>query len=306
MNSVGRARLRLVAAGALFATGGAAIKACSFPAWQVASLRSAIAVVTIVVLMPQCVRGLRLGAIPAACAYAATLSLFVVANKLTTAASAIFLQATAPLYLLVLGPWLLRERLRRRDVAVIAVLATGMVALLFGGDVPRETAPDPVAGDLLAAISGATWAATVLSLRGLARRGPEAAAAAVLGGNLLAAAFGFCFAVPLVTGSASDWIWIAYLGVAQVGLAYWLVTRALPHLRAFEAALILMVEPALNPVIAWLVHGEVPNGPTLAGGSIVLVALLLQALPAGRRHCNQDFSLQADAATVEHERREAR
>ena len=109
-------RLQILAAAVLFSTGGAAIKAASLTAWQVASFRSGSRGRSNTLLVPSARRGWNRQSALVAIAYASTLVTFALANRLTTAANAIFLQATAPLYLLLLGPWLLRERARRSDV----------------------------------------------------------------------------------------------------------------------------------------------------------------------------------------------
>src|SRR4029079_120012 len=126
------ARLRIVAAALLFSTGGAAIKFSSFSSWQLASFRSGIAAVAVLIVLPAARRrwDARIAAVGAI--YATTMILFVSANKLTTAANTIFLQITAPLYLLLLGPWLLHESLRRRDLAFMALVGVGL-ALFFVG-----------------------------------------------------------------------------------------------------------------------------------------------------------------------------
>lgn len=165
------ARLGVLAAAFLFSTGGAAVKASSLTGWQVASLRSGVAVVALLVLLPEARRRWRRGTFLVGIAYAATLLLFVLANKLTTAASTIFLQSTSPLWILLAAPFLLGERIRRLDVAYMLALAGGMALLLAGSDPASATAPDPAAGDRLAALAGVTWALTVMGLRGLARSG---------------------------------------------------------------------------------------------------------------------------------------
>ncbi|MDP9169751.1 MAG: DMT family transporter, partial [Acidobacteriota bacterium] len=127
-----RARLLLFAAAFLFSTGGAAIKSCSMTSWQVAGFRSGIAALVLLALIPEARRHWRWTKAAIGCAYAATLILFVVATKLTTSANAIFLQSTAPIYMLALGPFILGEKIRRVDLAVFAGIALGVVFLLKG------------------------------------------------------------------------------------------------------------------------------------------------------------------------------
>ncbi|MBK8975810.1 MAG: DMT family transporter [Planctomycetes bacterium] len=282
-------RLQILAAGLLFSTGGAAIKGCAgLGPFEVAGLRSAIAAVTIALLIPASRRGFDLVTLGTSFSYAATLVLYALANRLTTAANAIFLQSTAPLYLIALGPLLLREHARRRDLAVLAVLAVGMSLFFVGVDDASATAPRPALGNMLGAATGLTWALTLLGLRAAGRRGAvgggNPAAAASLLGNVVA----FTACAPLFEGhvgdaGATDWLVLGYLGTCQVGLAYALISKAVPRLPAFEVSLILMIEPACNPIWALLVHGEVPNPLAALGGAVILVALAVKTIVDTRR-----------------------
>src|SRR4029079_18136017 len=125
-----RARLQLAAAAMLFSTGGAAIKAAEFTGWQSSSCRSGVAALAILLLTPAARRGWSGRAVLVGFAYAACLTLFVLANRLTTAANTIYLQSTAPLYLLLLSPWLLKEPIRRQDLGFMAAVGVGL-ALFF-------------------------------------------------------------------------------------------------------------------------------------------------------------------------------
>lgn len=274
-------RLELLAAAVLFSTGGAAIKATSFTAWQVACFRSGIAAAALLLFLPGGRRWREPKALAAGTAYALTLILFVTANKLTTAANTIFLQSTAPLYLLLLAPWLLREPVRRVELALAAVLAAGLVLFFVGYEPALATAPDPRRGNMLAAVAGLSWALTLLGLRWLGRQDGArgvTAGSAVVAGNLLACLTTLPWAWPIAGARAADWMVVAYLGLFQIGLAYFLVTRALRRLAALEASLLLLVEPVLNAVWAWLVHGERPGSWSLAGCAIILAASCAFAL----------------------------
>src|ERR1700743_2700140 len=146
--------------------------------------------------------------------------LFVLANKLTTSANAIFLQSTAPLYLLLLGPLVLREPIRRFDVAVIAPVAAGAPLLLLGSEVAGTTSPDPRRGNLLALAAGATWALTITGLRWMGKRSGDSnradpAAATVIVGNLIAFAACLPMAIPLGSSRPADLAVVLYLGVFQ-------------------------------------------------------------------------------------------
>src|ERR1700674_5740454 len=120
-----RNRLLLVASALLFSTGGAAIKAATLTGWQVASFRSAVAALALLAGVPEARRGWSGGMMPVAAEYAAPLLVFVLAPRRTTPANAIFLQSTAPLYVLLRAPWLLREPVRRRDLVYVMAVAAG-------------------------------------------------------------------------------------------------------------------------------------------------------------------------------------
>jgi len=274
-------RLELVGAAVLFSTGGAAIKATSLDGWQVACFRSGVAALALAALLGSARRGWSRRTPLVACAYAGTLVLFVLANKLTTAANAIFLQDTAPLYLLLLGPWLLGEPVRRSDLALMAAVATGIALVFAARQEPLVTAPDPFRGNLAALASGVSWALTIAGLRWMA--GPSSSAppmSAVVAGNLLAFLLTLPKALPVSEAAARDWWLIAYLGIVQIGLAYLLLVRGVRGVPALETSLLLLVEPALNPVWSWWIHGERPAGPALAGGALILAATAARAVPS--------------------------
>jgi drug/metabolite transporter (DMT)-like permease len=271
----------LIATATLFSTGGAAIKAVSFGAWQVACLRSGFAALALWMLIPSARRFWNRRCLLVGLAYAATMILYVAGNKLTTAANTIFLQSTAPLYLMLLGPLLLHEPIRRRDLGFGFTLALGMLLFFVGVDTPYDTAPDPLRGNLAAAASGATWALTIFGLRWLGREkggDRESAAAAVVAGNLVAFTVCLPMALPMAHGSPGDWSIVVYLGLFQIGLAYVLMTRAVRKISAFEVGLLLLLEPVLNAVWAWLVHGERPGAWSLAGCLVILLSTLVYVL----------------------------
>ncbi len=274
-------RLGVLGAAALFSTGGAAIKACHLDSWQVAGFRSGIAVVFLLLVLPASRRGWTWRTLALAGVYAATLISFVAANKLTTSASTIFLQSTAPLYLLLIGPWLLKERVRRHDLIFMTALACGMACFFVGTDTASVTAPDPAAGNALALLSGVLWALTIAGLRWSAASGGGAESSAALG-NLVAFVVCAPKALPVSHVTAVDIAVLLFLGVVQIGLAYVLLTRAVTTVPALEASLLLLLEPVLNPVWAWLVHGERPGGWAWVGGAVILGATAWHAYTASR------------------------
>ncbi len=281
------ARFYVLAAAVLFSTGGAAIKLSTLTSWQIAGLRSGIAALLLWTAVPSWRRSRRPGVLAVALAYAATLILYVTANTLTTAANSIFLQASAPLYLLLFGPRLLGERNRRSDWAFVAVLGLGLGLFFVGREPPLRTAPDPFSGNVLAALSGLTWAFTLLGLRALGRErdppGVDSAGTAVVAGNAIAFLICLAFALPLRGAGTVDWILDSYLGLFQIGLAYLCMIRGVREVRALEVSLLLVLEPVLNAVWAWLLHGERPGPWSLAGCTLVGIGVVLQALRTDRR-----------------------
>jgi drug/metabolite transporter (DMT)-like permease len=267
-------RLGLFAAAILFSTGGAAIKACSLSGWAVAGFRSGIAALTLWVLLPGARGGWTWRTILIGLAYAATLVLFVLANKSTTSANAIFLQSTAPLYLLLLGPLVLREPIRKVDLAVISAVAAGAVLLLFGAQAAAATAPNPGRGNLIGVFSGMTWALTLTGLRWTGKHSVnnDAGAATIIAGNLIAFLVCLPMALPGFHASGVDIAVLLYLGIFQIALAYVLLTRSLREVPGLEAATLLLIEPVFNPIWTWIVHGEQPGVFALAGGALIIVA----------------------------------
>jgi DME family drug/metabolite transporter len=267
------ARIQLLAAALLFSTGGAAIKAAEFEGWQIASFRSGIAAVALWLMTPSARRGWTWQASVVGIAYAGCLTLFVLANRLTTAANTIFLQSTAPLYLLFLAPWLLKEPVRREDLGFMLAVGAGLALFFVGVEQPAATAPDPERGNLLALGSGFCWALAVCGLRWLgSAEGRGSPAAAVVSGNLTGFLVGLPLALPVGSHPLGDWAIIAYLGVFQIALAYVFVTHAIQLIPALEASVILLLEPVLNPVWAWVVQRETPGAWALLGGAIILGA----------------------------------
>ena len=275
-------RARLVLAALLFSTGGAAIKATTLNGWQVAGWRSGVAAAVILIAIPAARRGWGWRPAVVGLASGLTFLLFVVANKLTTAANTIFLQSAAPLYMALLGPVLLKERTRRQDLVLMALVAVGLALFFIGTDTAVATAPDPARGNVVAVLSGITWAFTVMGLRWMAAREGDHAVVAVMIGNLTAFAVGTAMGGTPAHVTLADAAVVLYLGVFQIAAAYLLVASALRHVPALEASVILLVEPACSPFWAWLVHHERPSAWAVAGGVLILAATTAQSVIAAR------------------------
>jgi drug/metabolite transporter (DMT)-like permease len=246
-----------------------------------------VAAVVLLLALPEARRGWSWRTILVAAAYASTLILFSLANRLTTAANAIFLQSAAPLYLLLLGPWLLREPIRRTDLLYILALIVGVALVFTGVESAAATAPDPPRGNVLAGASALTYALALAGLRWVGRRqkgNPGIATVAV--GNIVACVAALPMALSAPAAIGANALVILYLGVVQIGLAYWCLTRAIRHVTAFEASTFLVVEPAMSPVWTWLVHGERPGAQALAGGAVILSATLVNTWRQSRGPTN--------------------
>lgn len=269
-------RLWVFAAALLFSTGGVAIKGNSLTGWQVASFRSLIAAIAMALIFPEARRRWTWRHLLVGIAYSATLILFVIANKMTTAANAIFLQSSSPGYLILLSPLLLKEHLRRSDVWLLLGVGLGMALFFVAAEPARATAPNPELGNIIALLSGVSWAFTIIGLRWLAKTGDgqDAGLTTVVVGNLMACALALPWALPVPSFEIRDVVALSYLGIFQIGLAYYCLTRAIRHVPAFEAASLLLVEPALNPVWTWLMLGEQPALLSVAGGAVILGSTL--------------------------------
>jgi drug/metabolite transporter (DMT)-like permease len=206
------------------------------------------------------------------------LILYVLANKLTTAANTIFLQSAAPLYILLLGPWLLGERTRASDILFTGLLLGGLLLFFVDVEPARATAPNPERGNWLGLIGGFFWALTLMGLRWLARsdalEASQTTGSAVLAGNLIVCVTCLPLALPLSESQPADWLVVSYLGVFQIGLAYVLMTRGVRGITALKTSLLLLLEPVLNAFWAWLALGERPGPWSLAGCAVVFFTTL--------------------------------
>jgi drug/metabolite transporter (DMT)-like permease len=263
----------LTATAVLWSFGGVLIKSVPWNPLAIAGVRSLIA-------LPVLLAAARRNPLPrsgdeawGAAAYALTVISFVSATKLTTAANAILLQYTAPVWVVLFGRLLLGERVKRFDLAAIAVTFCGM-GLFFMDRLSLSGA----GGNALAILSGLAFALLAVFLR---RQKNASPVSSVLLGNLLTAAIGLPFAGP-PWPDAAGWAALLLLGVFQIGLSYVLYTAAIRHVPALEAILILFVEPVLNPVWVFLVLGETPGPWAFAGGAVVIGAVLARSVLALR------------------------
>jgi drug/metabolite transporter (DMT)-like permease len=265
----------VLAAAILWSTGGLFIKATHLSAFELSFGRSLLGAITIAIFTRREGFGInRISAITSIL-YAALLILFVLATKLTTAANAIFLQYTAPVYVLVLEPLFYKEKFRGRDFVTVAACLTGMSLFFIG-----KLRPQDVSGNLLALLSGVCFALFFLLLRHSKARNVNRASSAIYG-NLISV----LICAPAFFGAARrgiappDLACIAYLGIVQIGFAYLLFTLAMARgVRSLDAGIIGYVEPVLNPVWVFLFLGERPSGWAIIGGAIIITSVVVHTL----------------------------
>lgn len=283
----------VLGAAVLWSTGGLFIKWVSLDALGVTMWRSLLAgIVMWLVARPAIRPPWRVNRLTwgIAVAYALTLVMFVAATKLTTAANAIFLQYTAPLYLLVTGALFLGERASKLDLVTVAVAFGGM-GLFFIGKI--ET--DALTGNVLAAASGVTLAAMFTLLRAPGCSPATRPEAMMIGNGMLVAGL---LVVNVMRGSSepftpdgSDVFGLLFLGVVQIGFAYLLFGYGVEHVQALEASLIGMLEPVLNPVWVFLFLGETPGWWAVLGGAIIVAAVGARTVATERGRANANDAL---------------
>lgn len=211
-------------------------------------------------------------------AYAACTLTFCLATTLTSAANAILLQYTAPVWVALLGAWLLGERATRADWVTI-VVALGGMTLFFKDSLTLGHAD----GDALAILSGVLFAGMTIALRKQKETSPIES---IILGNLIAFLVGLPWIVRSPLLAPAGWAALVALGVVQLGVSYWLYARAIKHVTALEAVLIPVIEPILNPIWVLLFLREKPSRWALVGGAIVLSAVTFRAVLSVRGRFN--------------------
>lgn len=253
----------------LWSTGGLFIKSTTIDAYQVTFFRSLFAAVTVLILTRK--DGLKIDAfgIFTSIIYALLLFLFVWATKKTTAANAIFLQYTAPIYILILAPFIIGEKFHWRDLITVVVVLAGM-SLFFVGQLRLED----YQGNTAALFSGIFLGLYIMLLRHPKAEGFNPAIAVIYGNFLLAALTATSGVTALSTMTALDWIAVTFLGIFQIGISYILFIKGVRGgTRPLDASLIGFIEPLLNPVWVFLFVGERPSQWAILGGGIIIAAI---------------------------------
>ena len=267
-----------MAAALLWSTGGLFIKLSHLSALELSFWRSLFAAIIVAIWTRREGFGINRLTILTSLLYAALLLLFVIATKRTTAANAIFLQYTAPIYMLVFEPLLYKEKFRRADLIAVAVCIAGM-SLFFLGDLK----PGELQGNMAALASGLCLAFYFLLLRH-ARSREVNRASSVIYGNLILVLVTAPVGLAAIPGiSAQEAAIVLYLGVIQIGLAYALFTLGMARgVRSLDAGIVSYIEPVLNPLWVFLFLGERPSSWALVGGAIIITAVVSHTLWSAR------------------------
>lgn len=258
----------------LWSTGGLFIKLTTLDAYQVTFFRSIFAAVTVLIITRK--DGLKINAfgILTTIIYALLLFLFVWATKKTTAANAIFLQYTAPIYILVLAPFVIGERFHWRDLVTVVVVLAGM-SLFFVGELRFED----YQGNIAALGSGILLGLYIMLLKHPKADGLNPVITVIYGNFLLAALNAPTGISAIPTMTALDWFAAAFLGIFQIGISYILFIKGVRGgTRPLDASLIGFIEPLLNPVWVFIFVGERPSQWAILGGGIIITAIAVHTI----------------------------
>lgn len=270
-----KALLFLILTSLLWSSGGFLIKMVDWNPPAISGMRSAISVVFILLYTRKFRFQLTFVNIAGGIAYALTVILFVLSNKLTTAANAILLQYTAPVWVAMFSGWFLGEKNTRLDIVVILVVILGM--MLFFVD---ELSAGNMVGNVTAILSGLSFAWLVLLLR---KQKSGSTIESIILGNIITALFGAFFMFDRMP-DINSWIGLMMLGVFQLGLSYILYSTAIKYVTAIEAILIPVIEPLLNPIWVLLLIGEKPGIYAILGGIIILAAITFRSFYTIRKN----------------------
>jgi drug/metabolite transporter (DMT)-like permease len=261
----------------LWSSAGVLIKLVDWNVGAIWSTRSAIAAAVLWLWRRPSFARISAAEWRGACSLAATTGLFILANKLTTAANAILIQYSAPIWVALLGAWLLGERATRLDWLTIATVIGGIVLFFF-----EQLSFDHVAGNLVALGAGVAFAVNVVSFRQVAvtpgAAGPSDPLRPMLLGNVIGAVLGAPFLLASSPPGATGWGALIALGLFQQAAAYFCYAWAIRHATAIEATLVSGIEPMLSPVWVAIAFGERPGPWAVLGGAIVVGAVTARGL----------------------------
>ena len=263
----------LVVTAILWSTSGVLIKIMDWQPLAILAGRSLFASVVFLIYLRRVPTRFNRWQLLAAGMFILTQFLFITSTKLTTAANSIFLQYTAPIYVMLLAYWWLGEKPSRTDWFAMLVIFLGLT--LFFGD---QLSTEGFYGNLLAILSGVTSAVMMVAFRAQKNGDP---AESNLIAFLVTAAFGLPFVLK-ETWTVNSWLILAFLGIVQIGFAFIFFSKGIKHIPALEANLIGTLEPVLNPIWVFLFYGESMGKFALFGGLVVLGGVILSAMGSAR------------------------
>jgi len=268
-----KAVLYLVICAILWSSSGLFVKILDWQPIAILAGRSLFASIVFIIYLRRIPTRFNRWQLLAAAMFIVTQFLFVTSTKLTTAANSIFLQYTAPIYVVLLGYWFLGEKPSRTDYLSMFVIFLGLT--LFFLD---KLSTDGFYGNLLAILSGVTSAVMMVAFRAQKDGNP---AESNLIAFIVTATFGFPFILK-ETWTVNSWLILAFLGIFQIGFAFIFFTKGIKHIPALEANLIGTLEPVLNPIWVFLFYGESMGKFALFGGLVVLGGVILSAVASAR------------------------
>ncbi len=260
----------------LWSSGGLFIKLISLNSMQLSFFRCIIAAVVFGILFRKKLFVVNGFTFLNAAFYAAVLITFVIATKTTTAANAIFLQSTAPIYVLIFEPIINKTKQEKINVITIAVCFIGMIFFFLG-----ELSPGHFIGNLVALFAGICFAAFFLGMR---KNGQQYQQSSIFYGNIFVSIICLPFLFDMKPISFDDIWMVTFLGVFQIAFAYALFSYGLKRILAVEASIISMFEPVLNPIWVLIGYGEIPSYWAMVGGIIIITAITTRTIIS-----NSDF-----------------
>lgn len=264
----------------LFSIGGICIKMVPWNAMSINSARNLISAIMIGIYLRA--TGHRIVVNPAvlfgALCTTATTTLYVLANKMTTAANTIVLQFTAPVFV-VLFSWLFfRKKPRKLDVITIVFVLIGIIFFFVDGLSTGNTL-----GNVLALISGVSYAG-VFMMNSFAH---SDSLSSIFIGQCISAAAGFPFLLRETDFGVQAVLGILLLGIFQVGLAYILLSKGLKTTSAVTASLTSAIEPILNPMLVAIFWHEYVTPTALVGAGIVIVSIIVYNVLKAKQQGNR-------------------
>jgi drug/metabolite transporter, DME family len=266
----------------LWSSGGLFIKLISLNAMQLSFFRAGIAAITFALIFRKRILLINKLSLVNSVFYSLVLISFVISTKTTTAANAIFLQATAPIYVLIFEPLINKTRYIKSNIITVAVCFVGMIFFFVG-----ELEPGHLEGNLVGLFSGIMFAAFFL---GMKKNDKKHQQSSIFFGNVLVTMICLPFMFSIEPISFND-IWMfSYLGIFQIAVAYAFFASGLKRVFAVEASIISMIEPVLNPVWVFFGYGEVPSVNAVFGGVIIVSAIIVRTLITGSSIFKKKFS----------------